>query len=321
MNQLGGLFQTLVAATSAAADNLEYANSFVDAIYWDFKPVVATPNTTLNVIIPTVNEADVADIGNGPLMPTDTDHNNIAIPYNRHFSTSFIIKAWDQSRTPQDLERTYLKPRMEALLRTVNRTIAQQFTTTNFGTSATPIPGYAIAQGQTTGYFLRTDLTTPITNLVNEGVPMEASNDLFFLTSPQAYYSMVADQTMSYSFIVGEQESHDAINRGKLAMQLGAQPRYDQHLGQIATSLGFASGKQPGILMHRYAVAAVTATPPPTDQQVSGIQEQIVWLKKVLPVQIQAGYSLKDQGTIVNIHCFWGVSPARPDFASFINSN
>jgi hypothetical protein len=319
-NQTGGLFQTLVAATSQAAENLQYANSFVDAVYWEFKPVVATPNTTLNVIIPVVNEGDVTDIGNGPLNPTDTDHNNISVPYNRHFSTSFVIKAWDQARTPQDLERTYLKPRLEALLRMVNRTIVSQFTTTNFGTSATPIPGYAIATGGTSGYFLRSDINTLWENLVNEGVPMEDTDNLFFLTSPTAYGSMLTDQTMSYQYIVGDSASKDAIRNGKLTTMLGAQPRYDQHLGQISTSLGFTSGKQPGILMHRYAVAAVTAQPPPTDQQVSGVQEQIVWLKNVLPVQIQAGYSLKDQGTIVNIHCYWGVTPARPDFASLINS-
>jgi hypothetical protein len=320
-NQLGGLFQTLVAATSAAADNLTYQNSFVDAIYWDFKPVVATPNTTLNVIIPTVNEGDVADIGNGPLNPTDTDHNNISIPYNRHFSTSFVIKTWDQSRTPQDLERTYMKPRLEALLRAVNRTIAQQFTTTNFGTSASPIPGYAILNGSTSGYFLRSDIVQAWENLVNEGVPTEAVNDMFFLTSPTAYGGMLGDSTMSYQYIVGDPANRQAIQDAKLTTQLGANVRYDQHLGQISTSLGFTTGKQAGILMHRYACAAVTAQPPPTDQQVSGIQEQIVWLKNVLPVQIQAGFSLKDQGTIVNIHCYWGVAPARPDFASFINSN
>jgi len=320
LNTLTGLFQTLVAATSSAAENLQYQNALVDAIYWDFKPVVATPNTTLNVIIPTVNEGDVTDIGNGPLNPTDTDHNSVSVPYNRHFSTSFVLKAWDQARTPQDLEKTYIKPRLEALLRRVNSTISSLVNTTNFGTSATPVAGYALLTGGTSGYFIRADLNAAWENLVNEGVPMESEDDLFFITSPTAYGGMLGDTTMSYQYIVGQPAAVEAQQKAKLALIFGAKPRYDQHFGQQALANGFTSGKQPGALMHRYAIAAVTAQPPPTDQQVAQISEQIIWLKDVLPVQVQMGYSLKDQGTIVNLHCYWGVAAARADFCSLIQS-
>ena len=307
---------------SAAADNLTYANALVDAIYWDFKPVVATPNTSLAVIIPTVDEADVTDIGSGPLNPTDTDHNSVSIPYNHHYSTSFIIKAWDQSRTPQDLEKTYVRPRMEALLRSVNSTIASLLNTTNFSTTTTLSPaGYALLSGATTGYFLRSDINAAWENLVNEGVPMEDKDNLFFITSPTAYGGMIGDQTMAYSYIVGSDASKEAQQQGRLSMIFGASPRYDQHFGKLAVANGFTSGKQPGALMHRYAVAAVTAQPPPTDQTVAAVQEQLIWLKNVLPVQMQVGYSLKDQGTIVNIHCYWGVAPVRADFCSLIQSN
>lgn len=322
MNSQGGLFQTLVAAMSLAADNLQYANALVDSIWWDFKPVVATPNTTLNVIIPTVDEADVTDIGSGPLNPTDVDHNSVSIPYNRHFSTSFVIKAFDQARTPQDLERTYIKPRLEALLRKVNSTISGQLNTTNFGTSSSLVPaGYALLTGATAGYFLRSDINAAWENLVNEGVPMEDTENLSFITSPTAYGGMLGDQTMSYSYIVGQAEAIQAQQRAKLQLIFGAQPKYDQHFGQQAAANGFTSGKQPGALLHRYAIAAVTAQPPPTDQNVAAIQEQVMWLKKVLPVQMQVGYSLKDQGTIVHLHCYWGVAPARADFCSLIQSN
>jgi hypothetical protein len=320
VNTTTDLFQTLVAAAEDAADNLQYANAFVDAIYWDFHPVVATPNTTLNVIIPNVNEGDVTDIGSGPLQPTDTDHDAIQISYNRHFSTSFIIKAWDQARTPQQLSKTYVKPRMEALLRVVNRTIATQFNTTSMGTGATPIAGYSLLTGATSGYFLRSDINAAWENLVNAGVPVDSPSDLFFVTSPTAYGGMLGDSTMSYSYIVGDQAGKDARERAKLSLTLGAEPRYDQHFGQISVANGFTSGKQPGVLAHRYAVAAVTAQPPPTDQQKARIDEEIVWLKDVLPVQIQMGYSLKDQGTIVNMHCYWGVAVARPNFCSLIQS-
>ena len=243
------------------------------------------------------------------------------MPYNRHFSTSFVIKAFDQARTPQQLQKTYIQPRMEALLRAVNRTIVGNFSTTNFGTSATPVAGYAMASGSTSGYFVRSDITPLWSTLVTEGVPVDDEKNMFFLTTPSAYGSMLSDQTMSYSYIVGQNPANDAIQHAKLSLTLGAEPRYDQHLSQLQGSLGFTSGKQAGILMHKYAVACVTAQPPPTDPSESKIEEQIVWLKDCLPVQIQMGYSLEKQGTIVHMHCYWGTTVARADYAALISSN
>jgi P22 coat protein - gene protein 5 len=318
MNPTTGLFQTLVAAASAAADSLKFRNAFVDAIYWDFKPIVASPNTSLSVIIPTVDEADVVDIGSGPLNPTDTDHNSVSIPYDKHFSTSFVIKAFDQARTPQQLQKTYLQPRLEALLRKVNSTISLIANTTAFGTGATPVAGFAKVSGGTAGYFTRTDIAACWNNLVKEGVPVDERENMFFLTSPTAYSKMLTDQTMSYSYI--DKEASEAQRYAKLALQIGAEVRYDQHYATNSVANGFTSAKEPGILLHRYAIAAVTAQPPPTDTSVSHIQEQIIWLKDVLPVQIQAGYSLKDQGTLVNIHCYWGVKAARADYGSTVEA-
>lgn len=319
MNAQGGLFQTLVAAASAAAANLQFENALVDAAYWDFKPVVATPNTTLSVVIPTVDEADVTDIGSGPLNITDTDHNSVSVPYDKHFSTSFTIKAWDQARTPQDLERTYLRPRMEALLRKVNRTIVDLINTTNFSSSTTPVAGYDKKSGTTTGYFARTDINQCWSAMALKGVPMNERQNMFFITGPTAFGKMLSDTTMSYQYIVGNDAALAAQQDAKLATIFGATVRYDQHMEQDKTANGFTNA--PGALLHRYAIAAVTAEPPPLSQEPgSGIREQVVWLKNSIPVQIQMGPSLTQQGTIVHIHAYWGVKVARPDFACLIDS-
>jgi hypothetical protein len=314
-NPTGGLFQTLVAAASEAAANLKFQNALVDSIFWDFKPVVATPNTTLNVIIPTVDESDVTDIGSGAINVTDTDHNSVAVPFDKHFSTSFVIKAWDQARTPQDLEKTYIRPRFEALLRKVNGTIAQLINTSNFGTSATPVPGYGKKSGSTTGYFLRSDINLTRSPMALNGTPMDDGN-LSFVTGPTAFGKMISDQSLIYQYIVGQDAALAAQQRAKLAAIFGAEVKWDQHFEQFASVNGFTN--QPGALIHKYAIAGVTAQPAPTDNPA--IQEQIVWLKGVLPVQVQMGASLEQQGTIVHIHCFWGSKVARPDFACLIDS-
>ncbi len=319
-NPTTGLFQTLVAGMSRAAANLTYANAFIDSIYWDYKPVVATPQTTLNVIIPTVDEADVTDIGSGALNVTDTDHNLVQIPYDKHFSTSFVIKAWDQNRTPQELERTYLTPRLEALKRKVNRSIALVANTTNFGTSATPVAGYALLTGATTGYLLRADINAAWKNLVNQGVPMDDTANLFFITSPTCYAGMLGDTTMSYQYIVGQDAAIAAQQQARLQLIFGATPKYDQHYSSLAVTNGFTAAHEPGILLHRYAIAAVTSQPPPSNNPA--VQESITWIgNNKLPVQMQVGYSMEKQGTLVNLHCYWGVKAARADFASLIQSN
>lgn len=315
MNPTGGLFQSLVAAATEAAANLTYQNALVDAIFWDNKPTVQTPYTTLNVIIPTVDEADVADIGSGPLQPTDTDHNNVQVPFNKHFSTSFVIKAWDQKRTPQDLERTYLKPRMEALLRKVNRTIANLVNSNNFSASATPVAGYAKQSGGTVGYFVRTDINKAWTPMSLNGCPMDDGN-LTFVTGPTAFGKMLTDQSLSYQYIVGNDAALAAQQRAKLSTIFGADVKYDQHFELEAANNGFTN--QPGALLHKWAIAGVTAQPAPSDDPA--VKEQIVWLKNALPVQMQVGFSLKDQGTIVHLHAFWGVAVARADFGCLIDS-
>jgi hypothetical protein len=314
-NPTGGLFQTLVAAMSNAAANLTYANEFINSIYWEHKPVVSTPYTTLNVIIPTVDEADVADIGSGAIQVTDTDHNSVSIPYDKHFSTSFVIKAWDQNRTPQDLERTYLKPRLEALARSVNRSVASLFTTTAFGTGATPVAGYALETGATAGHFTRADVEECWENMVLQGVPMEDSANLKFITTPASYGGMLADTTLSYQYIVGQEAAAAAQQQAKLQLIYGARPVYDQHLSQLAVALGFTAAKEPGILMHKYCAAGVTAQPPSSDNPA--VRESIQWIKDVLPVQMQVGYSMEKQGTIVHLHCYWGTKVVRADYASF----
>ena len=97
----------------------------------------------------------------------------------------------------------------------------------------------------------------------------------------------------------------------RLRAVFGAEVSYDQML------VPFNSGHQPAILMHRYAVAAVTALPPPGGPQVD---ETYIRLKDKIPVQIQMAYSLQDQGWVVHMHAMWGLSPVRPEMASLFQT-
>jgi hypothetical protein len=306
-NDTGGLFQTLVAASSDAAEALKFQNALVDAIFWDYKPDPQQPFTGLTVNVPSVDESDVADIGSGPLLPSDTKHSTITVPFNQHFSTSFVIKTWDQARTPTQLKDKYMKPKMEGLLRRVNRTIAGLVNTTNFST-------YSLITGATTGEIVRADIKTAWANLANAGAPVEDDGNMFLIESVNSYGAQVADSNFINQYIVGDRAAIEAQQRAKLVTQYGCEVRYDQH---FPTGM-LGSSKEPGLFMHRYAIAAVTSPPHPSDDP--SVKEFTFKLKGQLPVQVQVQYSLKDQGYLVNIHCWWGLKVARPELGSLLQS-
>jgi hypothetical protein len=306
-NSTASLFQTVVAAANSASESLKFKNSFADAIYWDYQPVVATPYTVLNVIIPTVNEGAVVDIQSGPIQPMDYSYNPTSITLNRNFSVSIVVKDWDKVRTPADLQRIFIQPNLEALLRKINRTIVGLFNATNF-------PNYSLFTGTsaTASDIARADVGTAWQNLVNAGVPVDTDQEnVRLLVNPLTYSTMLSDSNLIQQFIVGDTAAVAAQQKARLASIYGATVDYDQML------VPFNAGHQPAILMHKYAVAAVTANPPPGG---SNVMETYIKLKGQIPVQIQFAYSLQDQGWIIHLHTMWGVAVVRPEMASLFQS-
>ena len=304
-NSTTNLFQTVVAAASDAAESLKFKNAFVDAIYWDYQPVVATPYTTLNVIVPTVNEGAVVDIQTGPIQPVDYSYNPESISLNKNFSVAFVVKSWDQIRTPVDLQRIFLQPNLEALLRKINRTIVGVVNSTNFSS-------YTLFTGTsgTSNDFARADIGTAWNNLVTAGAPMD-DGGVSLLVQPVSYAAMLSDQNFIYQYIVADDAAISAQQKAKLRAIFGAEVMYDQQLA------AFNSGHAPAVLLHKYAIAAVTANPPPGGPNV---EETTIMLKGQIPVQIQMAYSMQDQGWVIHMHCMWGLSVVRPELGSLFQS-
>lgn len=305
MNTTSGLFETLVAAGSEAAANTQYQNAFLDCVFTEYQPINAEIGQTLNVNIPQVNEGDVVDIQGGPIQPTDTKHDTVAIVFDKHPSASWVLKTWDKIRTPSDLSRLYVKPKLEALMRAINRLFAGLITTANFGT-------YALISGSGADKFARVDLTSAWINLANAGVPIDDFANLFFVISPTAYGNMLGDTSFYQESIVGKTQAEIAQSRGILSQQLGAQVRFDQHIAS------YNSGKEPGVFFHRNAIAAVTANMPPSGSPA--VMETTIFPKPWLPVQFQVEYSLKDQGWLFHLHCGFGLKVVRAAFGTLLET-
>jgi hypothetical protein len=304
-NPTNGIFLTVLSAASEAAQFLQYKNAFVDRIYWDYQPIVAVPYQTLTVPIPTVNEGNVVDIGAGPIQPIDYAYTTANITLNHNLSLSYVVKDWDQVRTPMRLRDFFFRPNMEALLRRINRTIVSFFNATNF-------PNYTLftGTGTSTNQITRADITTAWTNLASVGVPMDDYANVSLMMQTNSYGVMLSDTAFYQQYVVGEAEAQEVQQRARLRTQYGAEIYYDQQLAS------FNSGHAGAALMHRYAVAAVTADPPMGGPNV----EETTIMVKGIPFRIQVAYSMNDQGWVIHMHALVGVAAVRPEMCSLFQS-
>ena len=305
-NELSGLFETrVIPAGVAAAQALQYTKASLRAIYWDYKAEGGEIGQTMNVNIPSVNAGDAADIGSGPLNPADTTHTTVPIVLSHHVSASFVIKSWDKIRTPIMLQELYVQPKLEALLRTANGYVTSLFNATTFNF-------YASANSTAANVWSRLNLSTMWGNLAAQGVPVYQPNNLAFITHPAVYAATLADSTFFQAYVVGEAAAVDALQRGSLVPTLNSKVLFDQQMP-------ISGGKNTGIFLHRYAIAGVCA-PPPSNEELGQVQEVTIYPVAEAPnfaVQIQMAYSIKDQGTVINLHTNLGFAVTRPDHGSF----
>ena len=321
-NPNSGIMLTLLAEANEAARYLRFQNAFLRRIYWDNQPIVGIPFQTLTVVIPQVNEGAVVDIGTGPIQPVDYAYSTVNVTLDSNLSVTNVFKDFDQARTPRRL-RDFFQTNFEALLRKINRKVVGFITSSNFG-NYTLFTG----NGTVTHQITRQDITTAWTNLANVGVPMDDYRNVSLIETAASYGVMLSDTAFYQQYIVGEAEAVSVQQRAMLRTQYGAEIFYDQMMPQ------FNSGHDGAMLMHRYAIAGVTARSP---QGGPNVEEGVVYLNgddeggmegssrtsgepTGIPVRIQASYSQVDQGWIVSMNALCGVAVARSEMASLFQS-
>ena len=326
-NPTGGIMLTLLAAANEASRYLRYQNAFLRRIYWENQPIVGVPYQTLTVVIPTVNEGTVVNIGTGPIQPVDYAYGTVNITLDSNLSVTNVFKDFDQARTPRRL-RDFFQTNFEALLRHLNRKVVSYVNSTNF-------PNYTLFTGNGTAanQITRNDISTAWTNLAQVGVPLDDYNNVSLMLTTPSYGYMIQDQQFIYQYIVGEQQAIDVQQRAQLRTQYGADIYYDQ------MAPNFNSGHQGAALLHRYSIAGVTAMSPPGGRNVeeatvylmgdeeggevggmAGSNSETEGEPTGIPVRIQAAYSQVDQGWIVSMNALCGVAVARPEMASLFQS-
>lgn len=304
-NPTAGMLMTVLNALSEAQEPLRYQNAFLQRIYWDYQPIVAVPFQTLNVNIPTVNEANSVNIQGGPLQPNPYAFTTVPITLDHNQSNSYIVYDWDQTRTAYNLRRFFFQPRLEELMRSINRAVMGLFTPANF-----PVYSLFTGNGTLPNQITRADITKAWTNLAQAGVPMEDFDNVSLMTQTATYGAMLSDQSFLYQYIVGETEAERVQRRAQLQTQYGAQVYYDQQLSP------FNAGHAAAALFHRFAVAGVTALPPPGGPQVIETTEEVFGL----PMRVQVAYDVMNQGWLVHMHVLFGIAVTRPEMGALFQT-
>jgi hypothetical protein len=307
-NDTSNLLMTVLGAAAGADMVLQYKNAFIDRIHWDVRPRVSQTFQTVRIIVPTINQGEIVDIGNGPIQPTDLTKFTKDITINHKFSGSYVIKGFDQALIGIDLQNTFFMPKFETMLRTVNQSIVNLLTTTNFGTGTTPA-GYTLFTGNGTvaNQLTRADIATAWTALANTGVPLDNANDISLMVNANTYGQFLADNQFTQALYVGDTAAIGAQQRAQLTPMLGVTPFFDQQLTL------FNAGHAPAVMLHRYAIAGVTASEP---APIAGAPfAEAYYRLRGLPIRVQIGQSLVDQGVIVHFSLLCGFAVIRPEMA------
>ncbi|MHC5536650.1 hypothetical protein ACYOEI_00065 [Singulisphaera rosea] len=302
-NNITGLFETLVAAATDAASALKYKSAMLDSVYTQLHPNYATIGSTLNVNVPKVDTSTVSNIGSGSISPSYTDHDTFPIVFDTKQSTSYVIKSFDQVRTPSDLREMFVDARLESLIRATNLDVVSLVTTGNFN-------GYTSITGGA-DVFTRTHLSESWANLAGAGVPVEDLENLFFITNHVPYSNMLNDTSFYQQSIVGDNAAESVQQRATILPQFNTQLKYDQQFP-------VTSGAYTALHFHRYAIAMRTGVEPSLANSV--IKETIVYPKPNIPVKIQMWNDPDSQGVKVHMSLCYGKAIIRKTHGSILVS-
>ena len=306
-NTLTGIFNTIVLpATLAAAQAPKFKNAIHKRVWTYPQTKSATVGQTVSIDIPTVDEADVIDIGNGDVQIRDGVHTNVPIVVNNNPSTAWKIPDFDNVRSPLDFQRLYMDAKMEAVLRKVNRSIANLATSFDAYTAIT-------STASNVNSFARKDVTDAWINLRTAGAP-DSLEDNTFIAHHVPYGNMMGDTTWAQESVVGINQAEALQQGARFSPQYGVMIDYDQTMPLTS------GGKYTALMLNRYAIGVVPIAP--TLKSAPGfLEESIVYPGNGdLAFHVQMWIDPKAQGYIVHIHCIYGLAILRKAFGSLLQT-
>lgn len=310
-NNLNGLFTAVLTSANTNLQLMpEFANNFLATAYTGYsgETAVAGVGQTITINMPVVDEANVVDIGNGPVVLKDTNQVPVSIPADKKFSTTRIIKNFDQARTPINMQTQYLRPMVEEVMRAANRYTA------GIAYAAATVNAKITGPASAFPAFSRQNLANAWQNLINQGCP---GSSLACLIAVTPYSNMVGDDSNKFisQFIVGTEAAVSAQQSARLMPTFGATLDWDQH----CTTLG-ANGTYGGLFLHKMALAIA----PFTEKGLEGsqVKRTIIFPTKdgKIPFQVQMWESGEGQGVVIHVSLCMGAKAIKPEWIQYLET-
>ena len=311
-NNLNGLF---TAVLTSATTNLqlmpEFANNFLDNTYTGYtagQTATAGIGQSVTINMPVVDEANVTEIGNGPVVLKDTNQVPVTIPADKKFSTTRRIQNFDQARSPIVMQSQYLRPMVEEVMRAANRYVA--------GVAYDGATVNATITGPASAYpaFSRQNFAAAWRTLINQGCP---GANLIGMLDSTPFSNIVGDDSNKFisQFIVGDKAAETAQQTARLMPVFNARLDWDQHCKTRG-----AAGTFGGLFYHKMAIAFA----PFTEEGLEGshIKRTIIFPTKGgnIPFMVQMWESGEGQGVVIHVALCCGAKMVKPEWVQYLQT-
>ena len=312
---VSGLFQTVVAAANESTQVLAPTHAAVDRIYWDHTG--AEPGVLYNVInvpLPADVSSLVGDVGAGDMLVNEINAGTTPITLSYHPQFAYVIRDYDQYRTPLRLRTLFLDDAIKGIKTHINNKVCQLFSTSNFTTnSQISCTGGGISLSQFTG---------AMAVLSDRFVNIDDRENMSCIL-PSTPYTKILDATTgtigaawSQAFIAGNSIAEETRKSGKVPTANNCTFWRDQQMPTMGTS---PSQVFTGAYFHRWAVAGVSR-PIPTDP-VADKSCDVMYIKwNNITIRIVVSYShVPYNGPVVSVEAVYGLAVVRENMGQLFS--
>jgi hypothetical protein len=309
---VSGLFQTVVAAANEACQVLTPTHALLNAIYWDHQG--AEPGVLYNVInvpLPSDPAALVSDVGAGDMQVNEVTSGTVPITLSHHPQYAYVIRDFDQYRTPLRLRTLFLDGAIKGIKTDINAKACNLFTSANF-----PTNGVVSCAGSIT----MTQFTAAMATLSDQYVNIEDRENMSCVL-PSVPYTQLLDPTTgtvgaawTQAFIAGTKAIEETREGGKIPTAYNTRFWRDQQMPTSGVS-GGATTVYTGAYLHRWAVSGVTR-PIPTDP-IAEKSCDIMYIKwDNISIRIVVSYShVPYNGPVISVEAAYGLAVTRENMA------
>lgn len=305
-NTLTGVFPTLVAAANSVQDVLPRKYALLEAATVHLSPAEGNKYDTLNVPIPNP-PSSAGNRAGGDFQFANISTSNASITLDQEIQDGYIVKSFEQARTPVDIHELFLKGLTISCLDELEESAIAELNPTNYN-----VVNGGVAYNNTGGtadLLSTTQFLKARAGLVAKNVNMEDPTAASLLLPTLPFHNMLGDDNWTKATSVGGALAEAIRTGGQLPSAFGATIRMGQSFDTLTTGSGSGTVYK-AFLMHKNAFAFAGAWEPKPDTPAAIVVDYKVYN---LPFRLTISYDHKANGHYVSVHCLVGFGVLRKD--------